>query len=103
MVDDEVGVRLHHRSTLGEKLTDEEQEQLRAWYEAKDREEAIMLGLARKRVMESEMTELIMQSNALAERFIQLTEENNVLLRENNALMRQLVDQVSIRTKQNQN
>jgi hypothetical protein len=103
MVDDEVGVRLHRRSTLGEKLTDEEQEQLRAWYEAKDREEAIMLGLARKRVMESEMTELIMQSNALAERFIQLTEENNVLLRENNALMRQLVDQVSIRTKQNQN
>jgi regulator of replication initiation timing len=53
--------------------------------------------------MESEMTELIMQSNALAERFIQLTEENNVLLRENNALMRQLLDQVSIRTKQNQN
>jgi hypothetical protein len=43
MVADEIGVRLHDRSTLGEVLTAEEQGLLDAWYAEKDGAEAVVL------------------------------------------------------------
>jgi hypothetical protein len=43
MVADELGMRLHDRSTMGEVLTMEEQGLLDAWYAEKDGAEAVVL------------------------------------------------------------
>jgi hypothetical protein len=43
MVADEIGMRLHDRSTLGEVLTAEDQGLLDAWYAEKDGAEAVVL------------------------------------------------------------
>jgi uncharacterized coiled-coil DUF342 family protein len=40
---DELGFVLHDRSTTGESLTAEEEQQLKAWYEARDEAEAVWL------------------------------------------------------------
>ncbi len=42
---DELGQQLHDRATRGQKLSEEEQEQLEGWYFEMDRAEAAELGL----------------------------------------------------------
>ncbi len=42
MVNDQLGMQLHDRDTLGEPLTTQEQAQLAEWYAAKDATEATM-------------------------------------------------------------
>ncbi|BAZ12011.1 hypothetical protein NIES4071_38390 [Calothrix sp. NIES-4071] len=44
MLSDEMGRQLHHRSTIGEPLTNSEKEQLDAWYAKHDAIESKLLG-----------------------------------------------------------
>ena len=54
MISDELGVKLHDQATRGLPLSVEEQAQLQAWYDEKDREEAAMLRLTPAHLNEAE-------------------------------------------------
>jgi septal ring factor EnvC (AmiA/AmiB activator) len=49
MVPNEIGQKLHHRSTLGEALTQEELKTLKGWYAEQDAAEAAQLAKSRER------------------------------------------------------
>ncbi|MEK7832384.1 MAG: hypothetical protein AAB401_14930 [Acidobacteriota bacterium] len=98
-INDELGMRLHDRATLGEQLTVTEQSQLRAWYDEKDREEAAMLKLSPESLNEAEavlqmrqvsalMAELVRQNNLIAA-------QNEALLSEVTAIRHQLADRIA--------
>jgi uncharacterized protein YigA (DUF484 family) len=95
MVADEIGMPLHHRSTLGEVLNSGEQALLEAWYEQKDVAEAAML--ERQVTMMPSLQMLQMQletaltqlSNSIA-RLQQISAENEQLRLEIMGLKQQL-------------
>jgi len=87
MVPNEIGQKLHHRSTLGEALTQEELKTLKEWYAEQDAAEAAQLAKSRQR-SEEELAALRSQiDNTLAEiartvESIRSSSAENDLLRE---------------------
>jgi hypothetical protein len=83
MVADELGMRLHDRSTMGEVLTMEEQGLLDAWYVEKDGAEAVVLE-RRVVVMPSlrRYQELVSLQSQVNERLAVLSLEQQELFRE---------------------
>ena len=86
--------RLHLRRSLGEALTADEQSDLDAWYAEQDKAEALALGLSSE---VDELSPLKQQVDAILERIVAtsqsiqtITNENEVLRRENMALRQQL-------------
>jgi hypothetical protein len=96
MIDDEKGKLLHHRFTLGETLTAEEQAQLSAWYTAIDEAEAELLNQPQEAVdleaLQNQIDVSSAQLLAVTERISQVTHENNVIRQENSRLRQQLVN-----------
>ncbi len=87
--------QLHDRATRGETPSPEERAQLEEWYAAQDRAEADDLGLTTSdetiAALQAQIA-LALEQVVTAARQIQKTdEENQVLRRENAALHRQLV------------
>jgi hypothetical protein len=86
--------KLHLRRSLGEGLTADEQADLDAWYAEQDEPEALALGLSSQ---VDELSPLKQQVDAILGRIVTtsqsiqaLTNENEVLRRENMALRHQL-------------
>jgi hypothetical protein len=96
MIDDEKGKLLHHRFTLGETLTAEEQAQLSAWYTAIDEAEAELLNQPQEAVdleaLQNQIDVSSAQLLAVTERISQVTHENNVIRQENSRLRQKLVN-----------
>jgi hypothetical protein len=92
IIDDKLGVKLHDRATTGGQLSAEEQEQLRSWYDAKDREEAEMLRANRKNLFtDGEIDERIRETLRVIQTLLKKTEETeaeNELLRQEIAELR---------------
>lgn len=86
MIPDEIGQKLHDRSTRGGALTAEEQEQLRHWYARHDQEEMAQLSAApfasRLDDLQSRVQQVTAQVVAQAQRIEALTVENAQLRQE---------------------
>ena len=96
MIDDEKGKLLHHRFSLGETLTAEEQAQLTAWYHSKDKSEADLLSQPEEAVdletLRNQIDTASVQLSAVSERIRQVTDENNIIRQENIRLRQQLIN-----------
>jgi hypothetical protein len=94
MVSNELGQQLHGRAVRGEALSAEERAQLEAWYAEMDRAEAARLNSnATAKTIESLQAEIDSAVAQLADtikRIQEISAENAVLRRENDALLRQL-------------
>ena len=96
MLTDEQGVKLHHRSVLGEPLTAEEKAALEAWHRQQDEIESAQLGLRSPQTdlaqLRAEVDAAVSQLIAKTQRMQQLERENEVL-RQEIARLRQKVEQ----------
>ena len=95
MTPDQVGMKLHDRSTRGEVLTLAEQEQLEEWYTLQDAQERYVLQ-AEESVSDLSQLRLqvdaaLAQITALSQRIQTVTSENDALRREIVALQQQLI------------
>ena len=95
MTPDEIGMKLHDRSTCGEVLTLAEQEQLEEWYTLQDAQERYVLQ-AEEAVSDLSQLRLkvdaaLAQITALSQRIQTVTSENDALRREIVVLQQQLI------------
>ena len=94
MIPDEIGQKLHDRSTRGEALTTEEQDLLRRWYADHDHEELAQLSAApgpdRLTDLQARVQQATVQVVAQAQRIEALTAENAQLRQEVASLQRRL-------------
>jgi hypothetical protein len=95
MVNDQLGMQLHDRDTLGEPLTAQEQTQLAEWYAAKDATEAAMFAatqttLPNLAALETQVDRAIAEVALSAQRLQQITVENKFLREEITGLKQQL-------------
>jgi hypothetical protein len=95
MVNDELGMQLHDRDTLGEPLTAQEQTQLAKWYAAKDAAEAAMFAATQATLpslaaLETQVDRAIAELAVSAQRLQQITVENKSLREEITGLKQQL-------------
>lgn len=94
MIDNRTGQTLHAKASKGESLSSEEQEQLHAWYQEQDDQEAKLLGV--KADQESSQNLRIHIQTVLSRiadismRIQQLISENDRLKSENVVLKKQL-------------
>ncbi len=88
MITDDLGVALHQRSALGQPLSDEERQQLQAWYDEKDREEAQMLRLSSTAL---NLAEMVIQMRQMIALITELTRQNNVISKQNESLLAEIV------------
>jgi len=100
-VNEELGRQLHDRATRGEKLSQEEQQLLDAWYEAHDREELDRLNLAvndetKTAKLQKEIDSVLNQLNIVIKQIQKTTRENDVLRQEISKMRHQLTQQVVI-------
>jgi hypothetical protein len=86
-IDDELGMKLHDKATRGQALSEEEQAQLQAWYDAKDREEAEMLRLSPLALVEAE---IVTQTRQMIALITKLTRQNEVIARQNESLLAEI-------------
>jgi len=96
MILDEVGRKLHNRSTLGEQLTKDEKDQLDAWYAKLDAiESKLLIDNNDSQINLSKLsTQVEMSLNQLTfvtQRIQQISDENNDLRQEIAVLRQQLV------------
>jgi hypothetical protein len=90
IIDDELGAKLHDRATTGGQLSAEEQEQLRRWYDAKDREEAEMLRANRKSLLtDGEINERIREALTVIQTLLKKIEETEA---ENESLKQEIAE-----------
>jgi len=87
-ITDELGAKLHHRSVLGEELSETDREMLQSWYEAQDRLEAEQLGLASRRRSVTELEERI---NSLVQQLSETIRLNNEIAAHNSAMLSEIV------------
>jgi DNA-binding IclR family transcriptional regulator len=90
---------LHHRATLGERLSASEQAQLDAWYQALESaeiEEIFKREVPNTRTLQTEIMAALKQIRLIAKRMEQLTVENEQIRRENVALRHQLAPKISL-------
>lgn len=94
MTNTEKKQQLHHRATIGEKLSPDEQETLQNWYAELDREEELMLdnsgdikNLTERREQLNATLAEITEAAANVER---IAKQNEVLRRENEVLRKVL-------------
>jgi len=105
MISDKLGRELHDRSTRGKQLTDEEQAQLKSWYEYQDDLESKSLGVMTGNIIDDKaITKLqdqieatLNQIKIVTKRIQELTTENERLRQEINRLNSQLVQSSPIR------
>lgn len=95
MVSDDIGLKLHHRATVGEHLTPEEQLQLDAWYTAQDQAEAAMWTLGNPplidlEMLQSQVDQTLTQLETSVQQIQRITQENSKLRQENANLAKQL-------------
>ncbi len=95
MISDELGMQLHDRETIGERLTAREKEQLEAWYAQKDEVEKSMLEAAQGPlpnliVLQDQVDMAIEQLTAGVQRLHQITQENKSLREEIAEIKQQL-------------
>lgn len=88
MIGDEEAVRLHDRATRGERLTGEEQERLRQWYERLDQEEAARPGPA----ADAQADSLRAQAAAAAARLEVVGRRIEALMSENDVVRREIAE-----------
>ncbi|MCL4528812.1 MAG: hypothetical protein M1282_05315 [Chloroflexi bacterium] len=98
MISDDITRKLHDRSSRGETLSAEEQEQLQDWYASQDTAESKMLGLTtgEKTVasLQAQIDAALAQLTTVAKRIQEVASENETLRREIAALRRQLVQRL---------
>lgn len=87
-ITDEQAARLHHRSVLGEKLSEYEKKVLQAWYELQDRLEAEQLGLATRKRSVAELEQRI---NMVVQQISETIRLNNEIVTHNSAMLSELV------------
>ena len=96
MLTDEAAVKLHHRASLGEKLSPDEAAALEAWYAKEDAEEKAALAGARRpqdfRVIQEQMKDVLAQLVTATGQLHTLVVENRRLCRELAALREQLTE-----------
>lgn len=94
MITDTIGKQLHDRATQGERLTAQEQTQLKEWYATYDAAEMKLLGLHESTItrtsLQGQVNAALEQLNAATKRLQELAEENETLRRENAALRQQV-------------
>jgi peptidoglycan hydrolase CwlO-like protein len=87
MLNDELGMQLHDRETIGESLTTQEKAQLEAWYAQKDAAETAMLEatqvpLPNLVMLQDQVDATIKQLTDGVQRLYQITQENKSLREE---------------------
>ncbi len=90
IIDDELGVKLHHLTTTGGTLSEEERAQLQAWYDEKDREEAEMLRANRRPLIDQDL--LDEQIAGLHELLAQIVRQNQRIANQNDALLAEIAN-----------
>ncbi|MBE9031745.1 hypothetical protein IQ266_18590 [filamentous cyanobacterium LEGE 11480] len=95
MVSDEIGMKLHDRSTIGESLTPTEQTELEAWYAEQDQAEATMFipsdqSLPDIATLQQQIDQTLAQLATNVQKLQQITQENIHLSQENASLKQQL-------------
>ncbi|MBI4758581.1 MAG: hypothetical protein HY783_06225 [Chloroflexi bacterium] len=100
MISDDIGRKLHDRSSRGETLSAEEQKQLENWYASQDNAESKMLGLtASEKTVASLQTQIdsaLAQLMVVTKRIQEVASENEALRREIAALRRQLMQRLGV-------
>lgn len=95
MLNDELGMQLHDRETIGEQLNTQEKVQLEAWYAQKDAAETAMLEAAQVPLpnlfrLQDQVDSAIEQLIAGVQRLQQITQENKSLREEIAEIKQQL-------------
>jgi len=94
MINNEQGKHLHDKATTGRSLSPKEQEQLNSWYAIQDAQEEAILKIEPTReqpeVLYQKIEKALEQLTALANRLQQLTAENQILRKKNEALSLQV-------------
>lgn len=94
MIKDEKGKTLHDRATRGEKLSEQEKQQLEDWYVQQDTLELEAIQLAAQEaplsVLQAQVEAALGQLVKLASKIQQMASENEQLRNENAALLKQL-------------
>ena len=96
MLNDELGMQLHDRETMGESLTAQEKAQLEAWYAQKDaaetaRLEAAQAPLPNLVLLQDQVDATIEQLTDGVQRLNKITQENKSLREEIAEIKRQLI------------
>jgi peptidoglycan hydrolase CwlO-like protein len=96
MLTDEAAVKLHHRASLGEKLTPEEGAALEAWYAKQDAEEAAALAKAGPSAdiaaLRAQVNATLTRIATMALRIKRMNEENERLRQEIAVLHQKLAE-----------
>jgi hypothetical protein len=95
MISNELGLQLHDRDTLGQPLTEEEQEQLAAWYAEQDAAETALLEahalpLPSLVTLQLQVNQANDQLSLGVQRLQQMMQDNNALREEISGLKQQL-------------
>jgi peptidoglycan hydrolase CwlO-like protein len=94
VIADDVAQQLHHRATLGQQLSAEEQAQLAEWYAAQDAAEQALLSRnqapSKLQQLREQVRAAMAQVSGLAERNQRLAAENEKLRHEIEVLQQQL-------------
>ncbi|BDA69199.1 hypothetical protein RIVM261_058620 [Rivularia sp. IAM M-261] len=95
MISNEIGGQLHHRSTIGEPLTNSEKEQLDAWYAQLDAIESKLLSKNTDsqidtKILQNQLEASLSQLTFVTQRIQQISKENEDLRKEISVLKQQL-------------
>ncbi len=98
MISEDIARKLHDRSTRGEALAAEEQEQLRDWYARQDTAESKLLGLSagEKKVasLQNQVDATLTQLMTVTKHIQEVASENETLRHEIAVLRRQLTQRL---------
>lgn len=101
MTDTKKMQQLHHRASLGEKLSAEESDVLQSWYDELDREEAYINRDNREidlEAMRENLEKTYEQIAAVSAEIVRIFKNSEKLRRENDALRRQIAARFPIQT-----
>jgi len=98
MISEDIARKLHDRSSRGETLSAEEQQQLENWYASQDTAESKMLGFtaSEKTVtsLQAQVDAALTQLMTVTKRIQEVASENETLRREIASLRRQLMQRL---------